>query len=394
MRPNWSAFHRVREYGPRSVLAAAGVAVGVALTITMSSLVDSVELAATAGLRTIGSDLYYVHPRSMAEFGTTGRPLSLADVTALQRGTSVLEQVSPVVTVQGMYRGCGGKRIVTIHAALPDHRTLMNVHLAFGRFIHEADLRNHSAVAVLGANLIDDGCPRLQERVIISGFPFTVVGGARPQGQRFGFDRDSVIFIPLTTASAKYGRSRVRPSAIEIRAARGTSSVAVHTSIERILRRTHRIRAGAPSDFTIQSHTDILSMASRLASGATALLVMLIGVSAVVAGIGILNSILTAVIERTPEIGLRRAVGATRRDIRAQFLAETGIIVGAGVASGVICGALAATGLALAIGLPATVNVPSVAFAATSSGALGMAAGLWPALRAARINPVDALRHE
>ena len=100
MRPNWSAFHRVREYGPRSVLAAAGVAVGVALTITMSSLVDSVELAATAGLRTIGSDLYYVHPRSMAEFGTTGRPLSLADVTALQRGTSVLEQVSPVVTVQ------------------------------------------------------------------------------------------------------------------------------------------------------------------------------------------------------------------------------------------------------------------------------------------------------
>ena len=257
-------------------------------------------------------------------------------------------------------------------------------------------------MAVVGAQVVTDlfgGLDPVGKSIKINGIQFQVVGVIKSQGSGgFGFSRDSTTYVPITTAMARLSNSRVGSektvSTIEVSA---TDSNSIDTAIAAItekLRVLHKIGVGETADFTVQSQSDILSAATSVASTLTVLLGAIAGISLLVGGIGVMNIMLVSVTERTREIGLRKAVGARRRDILYQFLTET---LAMSILGGVI-------GIAIGVGISALVNasglistvvsIESVVLAFSFSAAIGMFFGIYPANRAAGLKPIEALRYE
>jgi putative ABC transport system permease protein len=392
----------------RAVLTMLGIIIGVGAVITLMSVGKGVEKMVQDSFEGMGSDLLFVLPGSLDSGESVKIPeLTMKDYQAIADPFLVPDTVAvlPELLANGVV-SAGKRNIVTeIDGVTPGYPSLRRLTVAYGSFFSKVDVNARSRVAVLGnlayERLFDTDVYPIGQIVRINGVPFRVVGVlAEKGGSAFG-SSDNIIYVPLSTAHARlYPQLRNRQgesllSIINVKIADESLVDPVAADITELLRSRHRIAFRDNDDFTVVKQTDILSVAEGVTGALTIFLGAIAGVSLLVGGIGIMNIMLVSVTERTREIGIRKAVGAKRRDIRAQFLVEAMVLAFIGGIIGIVLGVTSSQVIAsLAEDLETIVNWDTILLATGFSAAVGLFFGIYPSNRAAGLNPIDALRHE
>ncbi|MBU3925412.1 ABC transporter permease, partial [Patescibacteria group bacterium] len=272
-----------------------------------------------------------------------------------------------------------------------------NVEIDSGSFITEQHLGSLSKVAVLGTATRDDlfgiEADPVGQKIKINKIEFTVIGVMKARGGTGFGSQDDMIFVPISTAQ-RFLAGDAYVSTISIQATEQNSMAAVQEDVTNLLLARHNISDPALADFQVMNQQDIAATASTVTNTLTLLLAAIAGISLVVGGIGIMNMMLTTVTERTREIGLRKAIGAKKGDISAQFLAEAIVLTFFGGAIGIFLGWAASLAVSQFAGLATKVSFNSVLLAFGVSAAIGIIFGYYPARRAANLNPIEALRYE
>lgn len=391
----------------RSILTMLGIIIGVGAVIALLSIGQGAQTAITQQVQGIGSNLIFVVPGVFQEGGVSFgmgslTSLTLDDAEAVADTTNCpsIAAVSPEFSrnAQIVYRNHNSNASVV--GAVPDYAVVRKVEIGEGRFFDSQDVSATARVAVLGsrlaADLFDSEAP-LGKTIRINRIPFQVVGVLAERGG--GGSIDNSALIPLSTAQTRvFGVTASRfggrvVSLITASAVDEAHMDSAMTQITDLLRVRHRIQY-QDDDFTVTSQKDILGVLNQITSILTVFLGAIAGISLLVGGIGIMNIMLVSVTERTREIGIRKAVGAKRRDILLQFLIEAMVLSIIGGALGIGFGALVA-GIVTATGVLVTkVSVQAVLLAVSFSLGVGLFFGIYPATRAASLHPIDALRYE
>ncbi len=398
----------------RSILTMLGIIIGVASVVALLSIGQGAQSAITGQISSIGSNLLFVSPGMVRSEGVQtagGGGLTMDDAKAVADPANVPDAafVAPVVSrnaqvVQGSANINAGVAGVT-----PAYLNAFDLEVARGRFINNQDLTGRTMVAVLGPTAAENlfgGLDPLGQTIKValpgdSGgrVSLTVVGLLVEKGGSMMSDTDGAVLVPLTSAQTKIfdarnARGQITVSSINVVAVSEDRAQAAGDEITALLRQRHRIGAGEEDDFSVTSQADILDVANQVTSILTTFLAAIAGISLLVGGIGIMNIMLVSVTERTREIGIRKAVGARKADILIQFLLEAIVLSLLGGVIGILLGA----GLSALVGLTgvlhAVVTFSSVALAVGFSLAVGLFFGLYPANRAAKLEPIEALRYE
>ena len=382
----------------RSILAMLGIIIGVAAVIAMLALGTGAQKKVLDSISTMGTNLLVVQPTERGRGGVasgTQQNLTVEDGDAILDVAGV-KQASPAVS-----RGCqvkyGNQNSRTnVIGAKPSYLEIRNFQIDRGRSFRDGEVERTSRVAVLGPATVEKlfgfNDP-IGETIKINGINFLVVGVTKPKGSQGWFNPDEVVIIPLTTAMKQLlGLTYV--SEIDAQAEDGANSAAVQEDMASLMRKRHRVQEGAPDDVSIRNQADMIAMASEATNVFKALLGSVAAISLLVGGIGIMNIMLVSVTERTREIGIRKAIGAKERHILWQFMLESVIISGLGGVIGLALGLGGARIVPIFIALPSVVDVSSILLALSFSPIVGILFGVYPAWRAARLDPVDALRYE
>jgi putative ABC transport system permease protein len=320
-----------------------------------------------------------------------------ADIQKLREESTFAAAISGIVQTSSNVVGSQGNSQVSIQGVEPDFFIARNWNVNEGYFFDEQDLSLRSRVAILGRTTAKDlfGEPEsaIEEQIRIGTVYFTVIGLLESKGAGFGGnDQDNIIMIPMDTAMTRLGNSRNINSIIMSVIGKEYMDAA-QKEAELILRESRNIVMGANADFSIMNQADMIEMASATSKTLTTLLAAIAGVSLLVGGIGIMNIMLVSVTERTREIGIRMAVGGRKRDILFQFLTESVILSLMGGFLGITFAFLVCR-LMLMAGIPTAINPLIVAFSTIFAALVGVIFGYYPALKAARLYPIDALRYE
>lgn len=390
----------------RSGLTVLGIIIGVAAVIAMMAIGTGVQDSITGEIQGIGTNLIFISPGNQQEDIRNPKPLTLDDAEALSDPLAAPSVAAVAPVISGKLEASTGKEAtrVTITGVTPTYAQVANETVSEGEFITDEYLLARSAVAVIGPDTTENLLGRSEgiigETIRISGTPYRIVGVLEPKGGSGLVNSDDRIIVPLTTAQSRLFQRTVRDSVdnIQAQAVNSESVTAATEEISQILRTRHRTDVGM-DDFTLFTQDSILSTAQSITGVLTLFLGGIAGISLLVGGIGIMNIMMVSVTERTREIGLRKAIGARKRDILVQFLTESillsflggliGIFTAWGIAS--LVGAIAA-----ASGTPINPNITldAVLLATLFSMAVGLLFGLYPANRAASLQPVEALRYE
>jgi putative ABC transport system permease protein len=298
----------------------------------------------------------------------------------------------------------GEKGTVTVNGVVPVHQQVRNEGLSEGEFINETHMLGRASVAVIGSETADNLFGRhtglVGETVRIDGQPFRIIGVLETKGGSAFGSQDNRVLVPLTTAQSRLmkGSTAEEVDIIYVQAVSSDAATQAAEEVAQILRTRHHTEIGA-DDFTVYSQEDMLSTASSITGVLTIFLGGIAAISLLVGGIGIMNIMLVSVAERTREIGLRKALGARKRDILIQFLAESSLLSMLGGLIGVLLGwmiAIAIEKIATASGTPFTpvITLNAILLATVFSAAVGLFFGIYPASRAASLQPVEALRYE
>ncbi|MBM3151107.1 MAG: FtsX-like permease family protein [Chloroflexi bacterium] len=390
----------------RSGLTILGIVIGVGAVIAMLAVGRGAEATITGSISGIGTNLLFVFRGAMDDSVRNPRPLTLGDADAIAdpfQAPSVAA-VAPALQGSGEVTYGGETVNTTINGVTPAYFPVRNYGLLEGEPISEVHLLGRASVVLLGPDVADalfghiDGL--VGETVRIEGQPFRVIGVLESKGGGSFGSQDNVVIIPFSTAQARLIRRSTsdRVDVIFVQAVDAESVPQASEEIAQILRTRHRTAIGA-DDFTIFSQEDFLDVASTITGVLTIFLGGIAGISLLVGGIGIMNIMLVSVTERTREIGLRKALGARRRDILIQFLTESSLLsliggvigIGLGWLIAFIVGRIAANS-----GTPfdPSIGLDSVLLATLFSAAVGLFFGIYPANRAAGLEPVEALRYE
>jgi putative ABC transport system permease protein len=391
----------------RSGLTVLGIVIGVAAVIAMLAVGKGAQESITSSINSIGTNLLVVFPGGKEQ--DRFRPLTMRDADALrdQLAAPSIEAVAPTLEIGGEVTFGGQQTSSPLIGVTPAYFQVRNVNLAEGEFITEEHLLGRASVVLLGPEVAEtlfghtDGITG--ETVRIDGQPFRVIGVlASKGGGEFGSE-DNQMIVPLTTAKArlfgpKSGQSGDRVDAIYVQAAGADLVSQAMEEIAQILRTRHRI-TDEIDDFTIFTQQDLLAEAETITNVLTIFLGGVAGISLLVGGIGIMNIMLVTVTERTREIGLRKALGARKRDILTQFLTESSLLSLMGGMIGILLGwliSLIVGQIAAANNAPFTpvVALDAIMLATIFSAAIGLFFGIYPANRAAGLQPVEALRYE
>jgi putative ABC transport system permease protein len=386
----------------RSALTVLGIVIGVAAVIATLAIGQGAREAVQAQIRSLGANTLTVMSGTITASGArmsmgSNNTLTVEDAEAIKRECPAVQAVAPSVRTSAQVVYGAENWATQVQGTTADFPIVRAWPVASGVFVTDSDVRGAAKVCVLGSEvaqqLYGDADP-IGTTVRIKDMPFKVVGVMGVKGgQGWGGSQDDVILVPLTTAMRKL-TTRTHVNAIAVSAASEREVTAAHEQITELLRQRHRIREGMDQDFFLFSQQEIASSAAETSKVMTMLLASIAAVSLMVGGIGIMNIMLVSVTERTREIGIRRAIGARRRDIMLQFLAESAFLSLAGGALGVALGIGAATAVTQLARWPTMIQPAAVALAFGFSTAIGIFFGYYPALRASGLDPVEALRYE
>lgn len=389
----------------RSGLTILGIVIGVAAVIAMLGIGRGMEAEISGSIQGIGTNLIFVF-RGGEEDVRNPQPLTLGDAEAISdpfAAPSVAE-VAPMLQGNGEVTYSGESSLTSITGVTPEYEIVRNWGVTEGTFIDEGDLLGRTSVALIGVDVADKLFGRtaglVGETIRIEGQPFRIIGVLESKGGGSFGSEDDVVMVPMTTAQARLLRRSTsdRVDTIMVSAVSSEAVPQAAEEIAQILRARHRTEIGK-DDFTVLTQQDFLSTAETITGVITIFLGGVAAISLLVGGVGIMNIMLVSVIERTREIGLRKAMGARKRDILIQFLVESSLLSMFGGIIGIILGWAIATGLgaiAEASGTPLTpaIGLDSVLLATIFSTIIGLFFGLYPANRAAKLEPVEALRYE
>ncbi|MGQ0539892.1 MAG: ABC transporter permease, partial [Gemmatimonadaceae bacterium] len=396
------ALSALRANKLRSILTMLGIVIGVSAVIAMIALGSGAQRAVNDRIQSLGTTLLTVMPgQFMGRGGFVSMEdrarLTMKDARALEEQATALVAVQPEMSrqLQIQYQSWNTNSQVTGTTA--NYPMVRKYELAAGRMFTSAEDNSKARVAVLGPEVVKNlgfEAPEalIGEAIRVRGIQFTVTGVLKSKGQASPFQNpDDQVLIPLQTARYRVlGSDRLR--SISVLAASETRIPEAMAEIQKILRREHRTRQGRPDDFSIRNQTDFLNIFSETTQVFTYLLAGIAAVSLLVGGIGIMNIMLVSVTERTREIGVRKALGATRLNILLQFLIEAVVLCLLGGLLGVLLGAAAAAVLENSLQWNTEISPAAVLLAFGFSAAVGLIFGVWPARRAAKLDPILALR--
>ncbi len=397
-----TALKALRANQLRSFLTTLGVIIGVAAVIAIVTLTQGVSVTLNQRLAGLGTNVLVIQSGSASRNGAfqgegTAQTLTMSDVQALTPIPHVAN-ISPVISVgaQAIYGNHNWN--TQVQGVSPSYQSLQNWQLARGAWFSTGDQLGAAPVAVIGQTVVDNlftpaGIDPIGQTIRVNNQLFRVVGTLQSKGSSGFGNADDVIFVPSTAAQDRLKNS-LYVDQIQIQVDSSTNVAQVQQNVTTTLEKQHHIAAGATDDFRVLNANQLLQTAQQTTTLLTALLVGIAAISLTVGGIGIMNIMLVSVTERIREIGIRMAVGARRSDIRNQFLIEAVVLSVIGGVIGILIGLLAGLGISAALGLPLVVSPLAILIAFGVAAIIGIGFGLYPAVRAARLDPIVALRTE
>jgi putative ABC transport system permease protein len=382
-----TALQSIRLNWLRALLTLLGIVIGVGSVIVMTALGRGAQQEVEKSVAAMGDNLVIVSAGNRQFGGVSmgagsSNQITAEEVRFLKENLRNMQAISPVVRASGQLVGGIGNWFTQSQGVGEEFATIRSWPLEYGEFFGEREVASRAPVAVLGATVAQQLYPDrdpVGEKIRIGKVPCTIVGVLASKGSSpFGGDQDDVVYVPWTTAQARMTGSR-DVMQILVSAPDEKSMLPLQEEIASLLRRLRRLSPDASDDFMIRNQTEIMNMRTEMTRTFTTLLASVAAISLLVGGIGIMNMMLVAVTERTREIGLRIALGARPRDIRAQFLTAIGLGVSQGIAK--------------IMGFPTAVDTTMLMLAVGFAAFVGVFFGLYPALRASKLDPIEALRY-
>jgi len=393
------ALHAIRRNPLRSFLTVLGIVIGVAAVIAMVTIGNGTTAQVTERLSALGTNVLFIRP---GQFGpgrasNEAKPFTWRDVDALGDQVPSLAAVAPVSQRTATVVYGGESRSTTVIGSVADYLTTQNWELAAGRTFLPSEERGGAAVCILGQTVntaLFGSSEGVGSQIRVGSFSCEVIGLLERKGEGgMGRDQDDTVVIPLRTLQRRItGTSGIETITVSARA--GVSTTKVQGDIERLLRERRKILPGREDDFTVNDMAQIIETMAGTTTLLTGLLGAVAAVSLLVGGIGIMNIMLVSVTERTREIGIRLAIGALENQVLTQFLVEAVALSLFGGVVGILLGLLLAWGAVSFLGVPFVASAPIIALAFGFSALVGVIFGYFPARRAARLDPIEALRHE
>jgi putative ABC transport system permease protein len=389
----------------RSFLTILGIVVGITSVIVMVAFGQGTKTSIESNISSMGANLLTIMPGGQQSgriggagggFGASTNSLTTKDVSAIAKVKNVVA-VAPVTQSSFQVSAESSNTNVSVSGTTYDLPAIRNITVQYGSWFTDTQEGNSARVAVLGpdtaSTLFGDATSALGQRMRINGQPFTVIGVTKSKGSSGFSNADAVVYVPFETFQEHLSKS-TGISSIYVEAKSQDVMTTAESDIEALLLSQHGISDSSNADFRIQNQADIASTLSTVTNTLTLLLGSIAGISLVVGGIGIMNMMLTTVTERIREIGLRKALGATRLDLTSQFLTEAVALTLAGGVTGIVLGWAIAWLITKFSSYTTTVSVYSVVLAVGVSMAIGIVFGYYPARRAAKLDPIEALRYQ
>ncbi|AJQ26305.1 ABC transporter permease [Pelosinus fermentans] len=386
----------------RSILTMLGIIIGVGAVISMVSIGMGVKEKVQNSIASLGSNMLIVTPGAASSQGVrsasgSSTTLTLEDAEYIKKTIQGIDYVSP--SVSKSYQIIAGNQnwTTTVYGVTPEYMAIKSLTVGSGSFVSQPDINSRNRVAVLGAtvaeNLFGEMNPTGQN-VRINNAPYLVVGVLDSKGQSsMGQDQDDIVLVPLTTAQERLvGITYLNSISIQVTKMEGMDQA--QEQITSLLRQRHKINGTKEDDFTVRNLTSIMAMMAETTGTITLLLGSIGAISLLVGGIGIMNIMMVSVTERTREIGIRKALGATYRDIMLQFLIESVVIGVLGGIFGIFLGILSAFAISTFGGMNTVISAVSILVPFGFSIAVGLFFGIYPARKAALLDPIEALRYE
>jgi putative ABC transport system permease protein len=388
----------------RSGLTILGIVIGIASVIAMISIGQGSQGAIQSNIESLGSNLILVMPgaqKGVGMFVSSGRgsaqTLTTEDADAILAEIPYAKAVAPELSSRYQVVVKGNNTNTQVVGTIPDYPDIRNIQVGEGSFLSQHDLDSKSKVAILGPTVRDDlfgeNADAIGQVVRIKKIDFKVIGITQSKGGSGFNNQDDMIYVPLSTAQQFLANSSY-VSTISVQAVDQNSMTNLQEEITSLLLQRHNISDPTLADFSTMNQSDIVATASSVTDTFTLLLASVAAISLIVGGIGIMNMMLTTVTERTREIGLRKSIGAKSSDISAQFLVEAIILTLIGSVVGIFLGWLIAFLISYFGGITTKISLTSIILALGVSATIGIAFGYYPARKAARLNPIEALRYE
>ncbi|HUP61877.1 MAG TPA: ABC transporter permease [Thermoanaerobaculia bacterium] len=386
----------------RSTLTVLGVMIGVAAVIAVVSIVQGFQQKIAGDLNEIGAGFIEVFPQGDRRKPFDVPELTVEDGLAVRRQVPQLREFSPFYISSAELRHRDARHTTQIYAVNRSYPEIVNHWVETGRFFTPVDEEQKKRVAVIGlevAEQLELGENPIGKSIQVDANSYTVIGVLEKKGGSFGQNQDDVLLIPFSTATVVYGPENMRRLVLAFQMDEGADLEQVRTQVRDILRTRHRLEKGERDDFQLLAQEEMLKVISGILGGATAILGGVVAIALLVGGIGIMNIMLVSVTERTREIGIRKSIGARRADVLVQFLIEAIVLSGfgglVGIAGGFAVANLARMIISRWIDFPAT-HTPfwAVAGAFTFCAVLGVIFGIYPAAKASKLDPIEALRYE
>ena len=405
--PLSTAWEGVRTHKLRSSLTILGIVIGVAAVITLMSIGRGTQAEILSRMQALGSNLIVIMPGRFAERGGVMSAAGSAANLTLEDAAAISEQVPHVTTVAPSSSArsqliAGGKNTnASVIGVTPEYQQVYNLKTTEGAFISPSNYQDAANVAVIGTTVKDDlfsGVDPIGQQIRMGNSVVSVMGVLESKGASMMGSADDAILVPLTTLQqtisqrlTSTGEHVVNSVAITVSDQKQSDDVV--NEITSLLRSRHQLAAGAADDFTIRSMEELIGTVTEMSNTMTNLLGAIAGISLLVGGIGVMNIMLVSVVERTREIGIRKALGARERNIWSQFLTESAFLSLSGGLIGVAAGWIVSH-IVSSRGTPTLVSPDIIVLAVSVSIGIGLAFGFLPARRAANLNPIEALRYE
>lgn len=387
----------------RSGLTVLGIVIGIASVIAMVSIGQGAKGTIEANIQSIGSNLILITPGFQRNFSSvsSGRgaatTLTQEDSDAIKNNVSSIQAIAPEISRRYQITAKSKNTNTQVTGTVASYTEVRNLQMESGSFITNQNVSSYSKVAVLGPTVRDDlfgsNSNPIGKTIRINKIDFKIIGISKSKGGTGFGNQDDVVYVPVSTAQRFLTNSEYLTT-ISVKTVDQESMTTVQAEITTLLLKQHNISDPQLADFQVMNQEDIIATASSVTNTFTVLLASIAGISLIVGGIGIMNMMLTTVTERTREIGLRKAIGADKKDIGIQFLSESFVLTFFGGAIGILLGWLISLGMTRFASITTEVSLVSIFLAFGVSATIGIIFGYYPARRASNLNPIEALRFE